>query len=96
MELGVTSFGNLRSGCLTMHVNKVHHVTTINRVSEQLGEDEGWLSDVANEMEIEDGVILVYGIGEDGVLAFTDFGIENLRELLRMHKDDPDLLKRPE
>jgi len=26
-----------------MHVNKVHHVTTINRVAEDLGEDEDWL-----------------------------------------------------
>ena len=98
MELGATSFGTLRSGrlTLTMHVNKVHHVTTINRVAAELGEDEDWLSDVANEMEIEDGVIWVYGIGEDGVLAFTDFGIENLKDLVRMHKDTPELLKRPE
>jgi hypothetical protein len=78
-----------------MHINKVHHVTTINRVAAELGEDEDWLSDVANEMEIEDGVIWVYGIGEDGVLAFTDFGIENLKELVGMHKDNPELLKRP-
>lgn len=96
MELGATSFGKLRSGCLTMHVNKAHHVTTINRVAEQLGEDEDWLSDVANEMGTEDGVIWVYGIGEDGVLAFTDFGIENLKDLVRMHKDNPELLRRPE
>ena len=48
-----------------MHVNKVHHVTTINRVAEQLGEDEDWLRDVASEMEIEDGVIWVSGVGED-------------------------------
>jgi hypothetical protein len=78
-----------------MHINKVHHVTTINRVAAELGEDEDWLSDVANEMEIEDGVIWVYGIGQDGVLAFTDFGIENLRDLIKRHKDNPDLLKRP-
>jgi hypothetical protein len=77
-----------------MHVNKVGHVTTINRVAELLGEDEDWLWDVANEMEIEDGRIWVYGIGEDGTLAFTDFGIENLKELVGMHKADPDLLKR--
>jgi hypothetical protein len=96
MELGAISLGDLRSGCLTMHVNKVHHVTTINRVAAELGEDEEWLSDVANEMEIEDGVIWVYGIGQDGVLAFTDFGIENLRDLIKRHKDNPDLLKRPE
>lgn len=38
-------------------------------------------------MEIEDGVIWVYGVGEDGVLAFTDFGIENLIELVRMYKE---------
>jgi hypothetical protein len=70
-----------------MHVNKVHHVTTINRVAKDLGETEDWLSDVANEMDIEDGVIWVYGVGEDGVMAFTDFGIENLVDLIKMHKD---------
>ncbi len=77
-----------------MHVNKVHHVTTITRVVETLGEDEDWLSDVANEMDIEDGVIWVYGVGEDGVQAFTDFGIENLIELIRLHKENPRLLTR--
>ena len=50
-----------------MHVNKVHHVTTVNRVAENLGEDEDWLRDVANEMEIKDGAIWVYGVGEDGI-----------------------------
>jgi hypothetical protein len=88
---GVSDLGPSR---VTTHVNKVHHVTTINRVAEQLGEDEDWLRDVASEMEIEDGVIWVYGVGEDGVLAFTDFGIESLIELIKMYKDDPTLLKR--
>ena len=77
-----------------MHVNKVHHVTTINRVASDLGENESWLSDVANEMDIEDGVIWVYGVGEDGVMAFTDFGIENLIDLIKIYKEDPTLLKR--
>ena len=77
-----------------MHVNKVHHVTTLNRVAEDLGEDEDWLRDVANEMEIEDGAIWVYGVGEHGIQAFTDFGIENLIELVRMYKESPELLKR--
>jgi hypothetical protein len=85
---------DLGPGGVTTHVNKVHHVTTINRVAEQLGEDVDWLWDIANEMEIEDGVIWVYGVGEDGVLAFTDFGIESLLELIKMHKEDPTLLKR--
>ena len=96
MELVPAGDGDLRTSGLTMHVNKVHHVTTINRIAAELGEDEDWLSDVASEMEIEDGRIWVYGVGEDGVLAFTDFGVENLRDLVRMYKDDPDLLKRPE
>ena len=42
-------------------------------------------------MEIEDGVIWVYGIGEGSVQAFTDFGIENLIELVRIYKENSDL-----
>ena len=38
-------------------------------------------------MDIEDGVIWVYVVGDDGVMAFTDFGIENLLELVKIHKD---------
>jgi hypothetical protein len=94
VELGETRSVTLRSGRLIMHVNKVHHVTTINRVASDLGENEDWLSDVANEMDIEDGVIWVYGVGDEGVVAFTDFGIENLVDLIKIHKEDPTLLKR--
>ena len=46
-----------------MHINKVHHVKTITRVARELGENEDWLFDVAIEMEPEDGVIWVYGVG---------------------------------
>ncbi|MGY4309558.1 hypothetical protein ACVIJ6_006801 [Bradyrhizobium sp. USDA 4369] len=59
-----------------------------------MGARSGWLSDVANEMEIEDGAIWVYGIGEDGVQAFTDQGVETLIGLVRMHKERPELLRR--
>jgi hypothetical protein len=55
-----------------------------------LGEDEDWLWDVANE----DGLIWVYGPGDDGVMAFTDFGIEMLTSLIEIHKANPHLLKR--
>ncbi len=79
---------------MTVHVNKVHHVTTITRVAVDLGEDEDWLRDVANEMDAEDGVIWVYGVGEDGVLAFTDFGTENLIELIKIYKENSELLSR--
>ena len=94
MELGERTSVTLRSCGLTMHVNKVHHVKTISRVAEELGENEDWLFDVATEMEPEDGLIWVYGIGDDGVMAFTDFGIENLIELIKIHRADPTLLKR--
>jgi hypothetical protein len=86
VELDARSITRRRPGGLIVHVNKVHHVTTIHRVAQDLGESEDWLADVANEMEIEDGVIWVYGVGEDGVMAFTDFGIENLIELIKMYK----------
>ena len=77
-----------------MHINKVSHVKTINLVAKDLGESEDWLFDIANEMDVEDGVIWVYGLGDDRVMAFTDFGIENLIELVKIHKDDPTLLDR--
>ena len=76
-------------------VNKVSHVHTIARVAEMLGEDEDWLWDVANKMDQEDGMIWVYGPGDDGVMAFTDFGIETLVDLIGIRKDNPDILKPP-
>jgi hypothetical protein len=77
-----------------MHVDKLHHVTTIARIAEHLGEDEDWLRNVASDMEIEDGVIWLYGAGDDGVQAFTDLGIENLIELVRIYKENPTWLNR--
>jgi hypothetical protein len=74
-------------GGLTLSpVNKVHHVHTIARVAEKLGEDEEWLWQVANEMDAEDGLIWVYGPGDDGIMAFTDFGIETLTGLIKIHR----------
>jgi hypothetical protein len=70
-----------------MHVNKVSHVRTIDRVAKELGEDVDWLYDVALEMEPEDGVIWVQGLGDDSVMAFTDFGVESLVELIKIHRE---------
>lgn len=94
LELDASCVEVLRPGGVAMHVNKAHAVFTVARVVKDLGEDEDWLWDVANGMDTEDGVIGVYGTGDDQVMAFTDFGIENLTELIRIHKDDPELLKR--
>jgi len=69
-----------------MHVNKVYRVSTIHRVAQELGEDEDWLRDIADQMDIEDGVIWVYGVGEERVMAFTDFGIEGLQQIIAEHR----------
>jgi hypothetical protein len=39
-------------------------------------------SSLAIDIDPEDGRLWVYGVGEDGVTAFTDFGIANLKQLL--------------
>jgi len=89
------SRGRRRRGLImSSQANKEHHVFTIARAAEMLGEDEDWLWDVANEMDQEDGLIWVYGAGDEGVMAFTDFGIETLQNLIQIYKEDPDLLKR--
>ena len=77
-----------------MHVNKVHSVKTIDRVAKELGESVDWLHEVADEMDTEDGVIWVYGDIDDGVMAFTDLGIETLSHLIEMHKEDPSIRER--
>ena len=94
MELGGDENGHGSRGSLILQVNKVYLVHTIARVAEMLGEDEDWLWDVATEMEPEDGLIWVYGPGDESVMAFTDFGIETLTGLIQIYKADPQLLKR--
>ena len=79
---------------MTMHVNKVSHVSTIDRVAKELGEHVDFLFDVALEMELEDGVIWVQGLGDQSVLAFTDFGVESLVELIKIHRDQTPREKR--
>ena len=51
-------------------------------VAKLLGEDEGWLHDLSIDMFPEDGCLWVYGVGEDGVPAFTQDGIDNLRQII--------------
>ena len=44
-----------------------------------LGEDEDWLHELSINMFPEDGCLHVYGVGDDGVTAFTEYGIECLQ-----------------
>ena len=69
-------------------------VFTIARVAEMLGEDEDWLWDVALEMDPEDGCLFVYGLNYETTMAFTPGGIDNLKELIEIHKADPTIMDR--
>ena len=70
----------------------VDTVYTLGLVAERLGEDADWLWHVSCEMHPEDGCISILGRNDEHTVAFTDFGIKNLIELVRIHKDDPSLL----
>lgn len=66
----------------------VSHVFTLAYVAEFLGEDEDWLHEISIEMEPEDGLIGIHGPDDQYTPAFTDFGIENLRQLVEIHRQD--------
>jgi hypothetical protein len=74
-----------------MQRNKVYAVTVIAAVAQQLGVGEDLLHEISIGMEPEDGVIWVYGIGENAIMAFTDEGVEELKTLLQMHRENPHL-----
>ncbi len=89
MELGAAN-RRRPSSLMSTQRNKVHSVTTIARVAVDLGADDDLLWEIAGEMEPEDGLIWVYGPGDDGVMAFSDDGIECLRDLIEMHTAHPE------
>jgi hypothetical protein len=76
-------------------LNKVHHVYTITRAAELLGEDETWLWEISMDMEPEDGCLWVFDTDDKETIAFTDFGIENLKALVDELKSDPRLPNQP-
>jgi len=74
------ALGTAKSGSLI--VAAIASVFTIGYVANLLGEDEDWLHELSIDMFPEDGRLWVYGVGEDGVTAFTEEGIENLRQII--------------
>lgn len=59
------------------------YVFTIRRVAKILGEDEELLQEIAMGMKPEDGRLSVLDLDDDAsTVAFTRFGIDNLKELL--------------
>jgi hypothetical protein len=69
-----------QSGGLTMA--GIAHVFTISHVAKMLGEDEEWLREISINMDPEDGSLWVIGVGEDGCPAFTEYGIECLKQII--------------
>ena len=84
MELAA-ALDTAKSGGLIMAA--VPHVFTIGYVANLLGEGEDWLYDLSTDMFPEDGCLWVHGVGEDGVPAFTKDGVENLRRIIRDHRE---------
>jgi hypothetical protein len=76
-----------------MQRNKVHAVTVIAAVAQEIGVDEDLLHEISIGLDTEDGVIWVYGIGEDAIMAFTEDGVEELKNLLEMRRENPGLFK---
>ena len=62
-------------------------VFTISHVAALLGEDEDWLHDLSIDMFPEDGCLHVYGVGDDGVTAFTRDGIDNLKQIIEDERE---------
>ncbi len=65
-----------------MTLAAVASVFTITFVADMLGEDEDWLHELSIGMFPEDGCLRVYGVGDDGVTAFTEYGIECLKQIV--------------
>jgi hypothetical protein len=60
----------------------ISYVFTIRRAAQILGRDEELLWDLSEQLEPEDGKLWVLDIQGAETLAFSQFGIENLREII--------------
>jgi hypothetical protein len=91
MELeGFAGRGCHRGRRMSSQRNKVYSVTTIDQVAKDLGVDVDLLHDITLGLEPEDGVIWVYGLlANDAVMAFTDEGIEEIKNLLEIYRNNP-------
>jgi hypothetical protein len=84
-----------RSRRMSPQRNKVYSVTTIDQVAKDMGVDVDLLHDITLGMDREDGVIWVYGlVADDAVMAFTDEGVEEIKNLLEIYRGDPEAFPR--
>jgi hypothetical protein len=68
----------------------ISHVFTIRRAAQILGREEDLLWNLLEQLDPEDGLLWVYDTGGGEIPAFTDAGIENLREIIRDQIDKAD------
>lgn len=60
----------------------ISFVFSITYVAEMLGEGEDWLHELSIDMDPEDRRIYVCTGKDDAVTAFTEDGIENLKQII--------------
>ncbi|WP_216856809.1 hypothetical protein [Acidisoma sp. S159] len=51
------------------------------------------MHEISIGLDTEDGVIWVCGIGEDAIMAFTEDGVEELKNLFEMRRENPGLFE---
>ncbi|MDA0223758.1 MAG: hypothetical protein QNL16_06210 [Rhodobacterales bacterium] len=67
--------------------------STIELVGEMINEDPDLLRQISVKMEPEDGCVAIYGKNDENIIAFSDFGIETLVNLLKEIRSLPGGLK---
>jgi hypothetical protein len=88
MELESGPESQRRGDRRLMQRNKVYAVMTLARVAQDLGESEDLLDELTDQMDTEDGLIWVYGTDDHHGMAFSDDGIECLKELIANHRGE--------
>lgn len=74
-----------------MQRNKVSAVFTLARVAADLGVDDDALFEIIDDMEPEDGLIWVNGLGDEACPAFTRDGIDEIKARIAAHRAERDL-----
>ncbi len=67
--------------------------STIDLIAEMINEDPDLLRQISVEMEPEDGCVTIYGKNDESIIAFSDFGIEILVNLLKEIRSQPGGIK---
>jgi hypothetical protein len=63
-------------------VAAIFRVFTIRKAAEILGRSEDLLWDLSDQLEPEDGVLWIHDVDGLETMAFPEFRLENLREII--------------